>query len=1082
MKKRVCLFFVSLMLTLSAALAQKTVTGVVINSDTGEPVIGASVLVKGTTIGNATDLDGRFVIAGVPDNAQTLKISYIGMKDTEATIKPQMKVYMSPATKYIDDVMVVAYGTQKKSSFTGSAAEIKAEAIEDHIVSNVTSALAGQMAGVQMTSSNGDPGDNSPSIRIRGIGSMSASNSPLYVVDGMPFAESIASINPADIESLNVLKDAAASAIYGARGANGVVLITTKKGRAQDAEVKFDARWGSNSRFIPQYDVITDPGQYMENHYKAMYNSQYYAGKSAAESYAYADANLYNKNNGGLGYQIFTVPTGEKLIGSNFRLNPNAKLGYSDGQYYYTPDDWYDEAFHNSFRQEYNVSLSGVSDRINYYASVGYLKDGGIVNNSELQRYTGRVNVDYKAKKWLTVNTSLNYTHTDTESPSYDNSTYMSSGNIFYISNTIAPIYPLYVRNADGSIMTENGRTIYDANQTNFGRPSVVGNAIRDNEYNKSQGFRDAFSGKWSARITPIEGLTLMANIGADVNNTRSNTLYSPFGSYSVTDGGAAVLTTRSMGVTNQYLGQYQKEFNNVHHLDITAGYEQYKYKYQYFYGFNDHLYSPFVGELGNAVGNDSKNLNSYTENYMVEGYLGRVQYDYDEKYFISASYRRDASSRFAPGHRWGNFGSVGAAWQLNKEKFMEDITWVDLLKFKISYGVQGNDNFIASDGGSDYYPYADRYETSYNSATGEYSIVLVQKGNDELTWETSHSFNTGFDFTLFNHRLYGSIEYFSRKTTDLLYNKPTPLSSGIVTGSFPVNVGSILNKGVELTLNGTLVRTNDIQWDMNLNLTHYTNEITELDPSVAENGIKGSYYIYRVGGSLYNAYAYKFAGVDKETGKGLYYYEKTEQDPKFPDDPTKTITTTDITDDFSKASQYDLGSTLPKVYGGFGTTLKLYGFDLSAQFSYQLGGKMYDGMYQTFMHNGGGQGTGQNWHKDILNAWTPENKNTDVPRLNPADNIGSQASIDRFYTSSDYLSLNNLTIGYTFPKHWLVPAGISGLRVYVAGENLAILTSRKGLDPRFSMGIGSMTYGSGASGNYYSAMRTITAGITLTF
>lgn len=1082
MKKRVCLFFVSLMLTLSAALAQKTVTGVVINSDTGEPVIGASVLVKGTTIGNATDLDGRFVIAGVPDNAQTLKISYIGMKDTEATIKPQMKVYMAPATKYIDDVMVVAYGTQKKSSFTGSAAEIKAEAIEDHIVSNVTSALAGQMAGVQMTSSNGDPGDNSPSIRIRGIGSMSASNSPLYVVDGMPFAESIASINPADIESLNVLKDAAASAIYGARGANGVVLITTKKGRAQDAEVKFDARWGSNSRFIPQYDVITDPGQYMENHYKAMYNSQYYAGKSAAESYAYADANLYNKNNGGLGYQIFTVPTGEKLIGSNFRLNPNAKLGYSDGQYYYTPDDWYDEAFHNSFRQEYNVSLSGVSDRINYYASVGYLKDGGIVNNSELQRYTGRVNVDYKAKKWLTVNTSLNYTHTDTESPSYDNTTYMSSGNIFYISNTIAPIYPLYVRNADGSIMTENGRTIYDANQTNFGRPSVVGNAIRDNEYNKSQGFRDAFSGKWSAKITPIEGLTLMANIGADVNNTRSNTLYSPFGSYSVTDGGAAVLTTRSMGVTNQYLGQYQKEFNNVHHLDITAGYEQYKYKYQYFYGFNDHLYSPFVGELGNAVGNDSKNLNSYTENYMVEGYLGRVQYDYDEKYFISASYRRDASSRFAPGHRWGNFGSVGAAWQLNKEKFMEDITWVDLLKFKISYGVQGNDNFIASDGGSDYYPYADRYETSYNSATGEYSIVLVQKGNDELTWETSHSFNTGFDFTLFNHRLYGSIEYFSRKTTDLLYNKPTPLSSGIVTGSFPVNVGSILNKGVELTLNGTLVRTNDIQWDMNLNLTHYTNEITELDPSVAENGIKGSYYIYRVGGSLYNAYAYKFAGVDKETGKALYYYEKTEQDPKFPDDPTKTITKTEKTDDFSKASQYDLGSTLPKVYGGFGTTLKLYGFDLSAQFSYQLGGKMYDGMYQTFMHNGGGQGTGQNWHKDILNAWTPENKNTDVPRLNPADNIGSQASIDRFYTSSDYLCLNNLTIGYTFPKHWLVPAGISGLRVYVAGENLAILTARKGLDPRFSMGIGSMTYGSGASGNYYSAMRTITAGITLTF
>ncbi|MCM1312271.1 MAG: TonB-dependent receptor [Bacteroides sp.] len=1077
MRKRVCLFFVSLMLTLSAALAQRTVTGVVINSDTGEPVIGASVLVKGTTIGNATDIDGHFTIAGVPDNAQTMKVSYIGMKDTEVAIKSQMKIYLSPATKYIDDVMVVAYGTQKKSSFTGSAAEIKAEAIEDHVVSNVTSALAGQMAGVQMTSSNGDPGDNSPSIRIRGIGSMSASNSPLYVVDGMPFSGSISSINPQDIESLNVLKDAAASAIYGARGANGVVLITTKKGRAQDAEVKFDARWGSNSRLVPQYDVITDPGQYIENHYKALYNSQYYAGKSSAESYAYADANLYNKNNGGLGYQIYTVPAGEKLIGSNFKLNPNATLGYSDGQYYYTPDDWYDETFHSSFRQEYNVSLSGVGDRINYYASVGYLKDGGIVNNSEMQRYTGRVNVDYKAKKWLTVNTSLNYTHTDTETPSYDNTVQMSSGNIFYICNTIAPIYPLYVRNADGSIMTDNGRTIYDANQTNFSRPNVVGNAVRDNEYNSTQSFRDAFSGKWSAKLTPVKGLTLMANIGADVNNVRTNALYSPFGSSSTTDGGVYVLSTRSMGITNQYLGQYQTEFDNVHHLDITAGYEQYKYKYQYFYGYNDHLYSPFIGELGNAVGNDSKTLNSYTENYMVEGYLARVQYDYDEKYFISGSFRRDASSRFAPGHRWGNFGSVGAAWQLNKERFLEDVSWIDLLKFKISYGVQGNDSFLSS-GYADYYPYADRYETSYNSDTGEYSIVLVQKGNDELTWETSHSFNTGFDFTLFNHRLYGSIEYFSRKTTDLLYNKPTPLSSGIVTGSYPVNVGAIVNKGVELTLNGVLVRTNDIQWDLNLNLTHYSNKITELDPSVAENGIKGSYYIYEVGGSLYNAYAYKYAGVDSE-GKALYYYDTEVQDP---DDPTKTIVKTDKTSDFAKATQYDLGSTLPKVYGGFGTTLKIHDFDLSAQFSYQLGGKIYDGMYQTFMHNGGSAGVGQNWHKDILNAWTPENTNTDVPRLNPSDNIGGQAAIDRFYTSSDYLCLNNLTVGYTFPKRWLVPAGISGLRIYVAGENLALLTARKGLDPRFSMGTGSMIYGSGSSSNYYSAMRTITAGLTLTF
>ena len=318
-------------------------------------------------------------------------------------------------------------------------------------MSNITNALSGQVAGIQTVNANGAPGA-SATVRIRGIGSMSSSNAPLYVVDGVPYDGDMSSINPQDIESLSVLKDAAANSIYGARGANGVILITTKSAKTEKAKVTFDAKWGSNSRMVPQYDVI-GTAEYYETQYKTLYNSKIYTGSSKAEAYNYADKTLLDAKNGGLGYLVYTVPDGEKLIGNNFKLNPNAKLGYSDGKYYYTPDDWYDEVFSSNFRQEYNVNISGRSDKLNYYASVGYLNDSGIIQNSAYKRYTGRAKVDYQAKEWLKVGTNIAYTYSDSQAPDYqDGDSWGSSANLFYVSNTIAPIYPLYVRNADGSI------------------------------------------------------------------------------------------------------------------------------------------------------------------------------------------------------------------------------------------------------------------------------------------------------------------------------------------------------------------------------------------------------------------------------------------------------------------------------------------------------------------------------------------------------------------------------------------------------------------------------------------------------
>ena len=1075
MEKRLTLFFVSLFLFVGSALAQTKVSGTVLSQEDGQPIIGAAVKVDGTSTGMLTDVNGRFSLT-LPEGKKTLTISYLGYEPKTVTAKNGMRVFLKSDAAALDEVIVVAYGTQKKSAFTGSAAQVDSKAIEAHVSSNVANSLAGAAPGVQIINTSGDPTNSSPTIRIRGIGSMSAGNNPLIVLDGMPFDGALNSINPNDVESMTVLKDASASAIYGARGANGVVLITTKKGRNQDAEIKFDAKWGSNSRLIPQYDVITDPGQYYEAHFQRLYNSQIYNGKTAAEAYAFANKNIYDQNNGGLGYQIFTVPEGENLIGTNLRLNPNAKLGYSDGEYYYTPDDWYDEAFHNSFRQEYNVSFSGVTDKLNYYASAGYLKDGGIVSNSDLQRYTARLNVDYQVKKWLKIGTNMNYSHRDANQPSYS-STWGNSGNIFYICNSIAPIYPLYVRDAQGNIMTEAGRTVYDSNNTNFKRANFVGNAIRDNEVNRYKTYYDNFDGKFSAVITPIEGLTLSANLAVSARNARENDLYSTFGSYAAQDGTAYVQQTRFFNVTNQYLANYRTDFaNNTHHLDVLAGYEQYKLKYQLLSAQNDHLFNPFIGEIGNAAGTDNKQIDSFTHEYMTEGFLGRVQYDYLEKYFISASYRRDASSRFAPGHRWGNFYSVGLAWEMSKEKFMQNVKWIDMLKVKASYGEQGNDAIGTTAGSASissttgwYTPYADQYAATY--ADG-YSLVLKYKGNEELTWEKSKAYNIGVDFSMFKGRLTGTIEYFNRKTSDLLYYKPVPLSAGNPTGEYPTNVGKITNKGIEFNVTGTIFKTRDLTWDLNLNLTHFKNTVDELDESVRENGIKYSTSIITEGGSLYDAYMYKYAGVDQNTGQALYYYNIKDENGK----ETGEIGTTA---NFSQADKYNCGSVLPKLYGGFGTTLYAYGFDLSAQFQFQLGGKIYDGAYQALMHTQAA--AGQAWHKDALKAWTPENRNTDVPRMDGDTQVG-QSAVDRFQISSNYLSLNNLTLGYTFPKNLISPLTLSALRIYVAGENLFVWSKRKGLDPRYSLGIGGYTSGSGLNTNSYSAMRTITAGLTVTF
>ena len=1070
--KKIRIFFAAMvLLVLSAtAYAQRiSVKGTVLDEN-GDGIVQASVVLKGNnSVYTMTDISGAFTL-NVPADG-TLVVESMGYQTAEVPVNGRavIEIVLATDTQILEETLVVAYGTATKSSFTGSAAMVNSETISKKLSSKVTSALAGTTPGVQVISSSGDPTGGAPTIRIRGIGSMSASSAPLVIVDGAPYEGAISDINPNDVESMSVLKDAAASAIYGHRGANGVIIITTKKGQSGDAVVRFDARFGSNSRLIPQYDVISDPVEYYETYYKLMYNKYYYTGHSVAESYAFADANLFNEKNGGLGYQVYTVPDGQKLIGTNFKMNPNATLGYSDGEFYYTPDDWYKETFHNSFRQEYNISASGASNRFQYYAGVSYLNDGGIVYNSGYQRYTARLNAEYQIKEWMRFVTNMSYSYSDSDNVS--SGSWGSSGNAFYIANNIGPIYPLYVRKVDAEgnpyLYKENGNQIYDSNNTNFKRPNFVGNAVRDLYNDVKKSYADVLVGKWGLILTPVKGLTLSANLSLTDDNTRYNYLYSQFGSAQAVDGAAAVGHSRMFATNQQYLAEYKFHIGEKNNFDVLAGYEEYWRQSQWIDGYNDHLFNPLVGELDNADGTDNKTVSSGSSKYMTRGFLGRIQYDFDGRIFASASFRRDASSRFAPGHRWGSFGSVGGAWLLSKEKWF-NVPAVSMLKLKASYGIQGNDGL------SGLYPWADQYTHSFDGT--DYSIAMSYKGNENLTWETSKSFNTGFDFEAFNGRLNGTVEYFNRKTEDLLYSKNVPYSAGNPTGAMPVNVGSIRNAGFEVSLDGAIIATKNVNWNWNANISHYKNTILSLDSSVdKDKGIRGSNFIYKVGGSLYDAYMYKYAGVDKATGEALYW--KHIDEVKDEDGNVTTEASDEKTSVFTDATRYELGSILPKLYGGFGTSVNAYGVDFSIQCSFQLGGKYYDGNYQQLMWTQAS--AGQAWHKDVLKAWTPENTDTDVPRMD-GDTQVAQSAVDRFFISSNYLSINNVTLGYTLPASWTKKVNIASLRLYVAGENLAVFSARKGVDPRNAFGLGSFTMAQGSSS--YGAMRTITGGITLTF
>ena len=970
----------------------------------------------------------------------------------------------------LDEVMVVAFGTAKKSAFTGSAKVVDAEKLEQSQVTSITNALAGAVPGVTMTSSDGAPGSTS-SIKIRGFSSINAGNDPLIVVDGAPYAGDLANLNPNDVESMTVLKDAASNALYGARGANGVIIITTKRASQKgDAIVTFDAKWGANTRALQKYEVITDPGQFYEVHYGAMKNYYMNAlGMSAEAAWLNANNNLFGKN-GGLGYNVYTVPEGQLLIGQNGKLNPNATLGrvvsYKGEDYLLLPDDWEEVGTRTGLRQEYNFSVSAANEKSSFYVSLGYLGNEGITSDSDMKRLTARLKADYQAKSWMKVGANMSYARFDHNSLG-NNGSSSSTANVWAFVTQQAPIYPAYIRNADGSIkLDENGFKMMDyGNGLNAGltRPFIGdANPIMDNMLNTNNSEGNAMTGNGFIDITPLPGLKVTLNGTFNLDETRFTYVYNPYyGQFDSTGGTVTKAHSRTYDYNLQQLVSYTRSFGS-HNVDILLGHEYYDYRYAELGASRHMMFSQDNKELSGAI-IDDQTSSSYKSRRNNEGYLGRLQYNFDERIFASASVRRDASSRFAPDHRWGTFWSAGAAWLINKESWF-DVPWVQELKVKGSIGAQGNDNIGD-------YRYTDVF-TIVNS-NGNVGTSFSSKGTEDITWETNTNINFGVEFQLWN-RLTGSIEYYNRRTSDMLFAFSVAPSLGYA--NYFDNVGNMVNQGVEMDFNVNILDTRNLKWNVNLNLSTLKNRITMLDEGKKTN------QEYTAEGKAYKGYSdgsffvgedlplftwrlKEYAGVS-EDGQSMWYKNVKDENGK--------ITGREKTTVYADADYYITEeTTLPKAYGGFGTNLKVYGVDFGINFTYQLGGKQYDNTYAYFMSSPTGS-VGYNYHKDVLNAWTPENKNSNIPRFQLNDQYTAAAST-RFLTSSSYLNIQNINVGYTLPASWTKKVAINSLRLYMSAENVFYWSKRKGFDPRQSF--------SGApNATYYSPMRTISGGVTFQF
>ena len=1094
-------------LALGTALAQNIkVKGTVTDAATGEGVPFASIQVKGTMTGTATDGDGNYSI-DVPKNA-TLIFSSIGYLNQEAEVAGRtiINILLASDTENLDEaVITIAYGAAKKSTLTGAISNVDADKIANRPTSTVTSALEGTVTGVQVNSTYGNPGSD-PSIMIRGNGTINGSSSPMYVIDGVPYGGNLSDLNPADIESMTVLKDAASAALYGNRASNGVILITTKKGKQGRLNVSFTATAGVYQRGIPEYD-LADAREYMDINWAALKNDrQYYYGDSAADAAAYANANLMSER---LKLNIWNKSADALFQNGKLVSDATIKPGYVDDL------DWFGQTIKPGFRQEYNATAAGATDKSDYYFSVGYLDENGYLRTSGFNRLSGRAAVNVKPTSYMKLGFNINATHQSYLNTSTSSNAYV---NPFMYCRNIAPIYPVhlhdvntgeYILDAQGNKQYDPGY-YYDENgiQIDTRNQYIDRHVIWENELNQDKSTRNTMNAIATAEFIFLKDFTLTINgninLRTDIEQSYDSGV---IGDGKGNNGRGSRNEYNYKNYTFQQQLRWAHQFGD-HTVNVLVGHENYANHYDYLYGYKTSEVFPNINNLRNFT--EITSLYNYGNNYRTESYLSRVRYNYLDKYNVEASFRRDGSSRFSTKARWGNFWSIGANWMISKEMFMQDVTWVNSLKLRADYGEVGND------AGSGYYGYQALYTSGQNANKGAYWIS--QLPNYDLKWETGQSWGVGIESRLFN-RWNLNVEYFDRRNKDLLFDVILPITAGATsTGgtnpSITQNIGTMSNRGVEIETDIDIVRTKDVRLNFFANATFLKSKILSLPEQNRKEGIIDGTKRYVEGGDRYAYWLYQFAGVDQMTGLSLYKFD----DERFyiTDDNTATGNVIYGTAKDAEGNAHTLmsgsnytiingepyvwnpgsygkkdwsGTATPTVYGSFGLNFSWKGLTLSSIFTYGLGAKVYDGIYAGKM---GVSANPSSVHEDNLKAWTeaPAGMTETSPdRIDPngvpmnytfstynnvsiSNNAGTS---NRWLVSGNYLVVKNIALSYALPKRWLTPLQIQGLSITASGENLFTFAARKGLNPQYS-------FGGVTSTNTFVTARVFTAGINVKF
>lgn len=1180
MGKRFFTALLALLLIGVQAFAQSAVSGKV-TDEAGEPCVGANVLIKGTTTGTMTDLDGNYSLPHVKQGS-ILVFSSIGYTSQEVRLGSSsvVNVVLKSDADFLNEVVIVGYGTAKRKDLTGSLTQIDDKLIASQNSSSATKALEGAVPGIVYASVDGQPG-NDAGLRVRGLGStnVGASNA-LVIIDGVPAQgdNPLSNMNQEDIASITVLKDAASTAIYGSRGANGVILVTTKRGDSGRTKISFQARAGWNTVGSYKVGQVDNAAGIYEYLWQSIYNSYRYGvngagpalNKETGEYYTnignpnvshdaaaeFASQHLFNYIglNDSFGrnmlgnYMAYNVPgatytpdgtgssasstmTGAYLVGTDGKINPNASLLYDD--------TYADALLKTGFRQQYDLSASGGSDKEDHYLSLGYLTDPSYVPNSRFERITGRANINVYLFKWLKVGANVGYTRSRTN---YQG-TYWAArnsgsnqGNITRYVNGHTPIVPFYAHDAEGNyIYDKNGDRVrnylYNSTYSPLGQ---TGNnyGSTDIMYAMDNDIREDLTSTLNTRtyieIPFLDHFTFRTDFAYDKINRTTTVYYNGTTGRAASIGGYFGKRMNDIEVMNlQHRLTYNQDFGK-HHVDAMALFEDSDWEQQTVnWGSADEFIPGFLA-AGNFVGRYYGAGSAPTPGYghdieRMRSWLGRANYIFADKYYVSGSVRRDGSSKFRKENRWGTFWSVGAGWRFTEESFMQDLrdSWLNNGKLRASYGVIGNQNGIGRYQTYRTWGYSTTYQTTNNGTgrpTGDsYKLSMGGLVNTQLTWEETKTFDVGLDLTLFN-RIDLTFDWYNRVTGNSQFNQPVSyLAMGQTT--LPRNIAELTNRGIELDINADIIRTKDIRWNVAFNITHYTTKLTDLPddaiPAHAEGLPDGTWednqgswasaggsqqaanvYLRGIGRDWFNLYMYKYAGIDQNSGLPMYFHRVTEADHAAGKYKDTEVGGSVKTTNYANASKYEVGSAIPTFQGGFNTSFSYKNFYVNAQFAYQIGGKFFSRNYAEYLYN---VVDAQMYRmmfvsKDVKgNTWTPDNTGAGFPmQWYPAGensyfsgtsaNGGNWSFTDESLFSASYLRLKNLTLGYNVSKSLLnklrIDKVVSNIKVFASSDNLFILSAAKAIDPTMS-----------ASGGYndvdsytFPNMRTYTIGINLDF